>query len=195
MESFTLTVRGIERNEYYQACREMNRRTYAILAAAMVVICGAIVLATGNVRPAAFFGPAVVYVIAMAAAELMPRLGYKDQLASLDQPVTYEFTADGWSVTAGDTARSFRWCETPRLHETRDCVFIYNDGASGNLLPRRLLTDGQIKAVRERFDASRTEAKAFRREKERREREEFRNSHPGLRLGRTGPLWGPWKRR
>ena len=49
MDSFTITVTGITRREYLQACRENARRLYLILAVAMVIICGVIMLVlSGN---------------------------------------------------------------------------------------------------------------------------------------------------
>ena len=195
MESFTLTVEGIERREYYEACRESARRLYLILAVSMVIICGAIILAKQSFRWADVLGPAGVYVVIMGGYALLTRLSYKDQLAVLDTPVVYGFSAERWTVENGGETVKIAWKATPKLHKTRSCLFLYNDGASSSLLPLRLMTEEQVKALETWFADSRAEAKEYRKRQEKLEREKFRAEHPGLRLGRTGPAWGPWKRK
>ena len=194
MQQFTLTVDGIERREYYEACRESARRLYILLAGAMVVICGAILLLRRSIVPADFIGPAAIYVLVMGGYELLARLGYKDQLAVIDPPVVYSFSGVCWSVTSENGTVEIEWKATARLHKTRSCLFLYNDGASSSLLPLRLMTDEQIQAIETWYKSSREEAKTYRKQQEKQERQKFREEHPQLRLGRTGPAWGPWKR-
>ena len=195
MNSFHLKVDGITRKEYFQACRENGRRLYSTLAATMIVICGLIILFTGNARPAAFIGPLVIYGVIVVGYELLTRLSYKDQLAVIDPPVEYAFSVGRWTVKKGDQLVEIPWRETPRLRKTKTCLFIYNSDTVSNLLPRRLLTEEQIQSLETWFETSRPQAKEFQKQQDRKAREKFRQDHPGLRLGRTGPAWGPWKRR
>lgn len=194
MKTFTVTVDGITRREYFEACRESARRLYIILAVSMVVICGAIILAKGRVGIGDFLGPAVVYVIVAGGYTLLTRLSYKDQLSVVDPPVEYSFNRGRWTVKNGAETVEIEWNATPKLRRTRSCLFLYNDGASSNLLPLRSMTAEQAEAIESCFENSREAYKAYRKETERAERKQFREDHPGLRLGRTGPAWGPWKR-
>lgn len=192
---FTLTVDGITRREYFEACRESARRLYLILAVCMVLICGAIILAKGSFRLGDVLGPAAVYVVVMGGYELLTRLSYKDQLSAIDPPVVYGFNGGRWTVENGGELIEIPWKATPKLRRTRSCLFLYNDGASGNLLPLRLMTEEQARAIETWFQNSRAMAKEYQKKQEKAEREKFRAEHPGLRLGRTGPAWGPWKRK
>ena len=195
MNGFTLHLGGIERREYYEACGETARRVYGILAGGMVLLCGAILILKRHIGPADILGPVGVYLVVVCLYALATRLNYKDQLAVIDPPVVYTFDAGGWTVRAEGGQAAFSWPETVRLKRTRRCLFLYNDGASGNLLPLRLLTDEQAAAIEGWYAASRAEAKTLRREREKQEREAYRASHSFLRFGRTGPAWGPWKRK
>lgn len=194
MDSFTITVTGITRREYLQACRENAKRLYLILAAAMVVICGVIMLATGNVSAAAFVGPVLVFLMAVAAYELMTRLNYKGQLEQVD-PVEYHFDGLRWRVKNGQQEVSVDWRGTVKLHRTKDCLFLYNDSASGNLIPLRQLTPEQEQWIFQWYQNTRKLARQYEREQMRQERDKFRRNHQNLRLGGTGPAWGPLKNR
>ena len=195
MKKFSLSVDGIERREYYEACRESARRLYGLLAAAMLVICGAILLLKRSLGPADLIGPVVIYVLVMGGYELMTRLGYKDQLAVIDPPVIYDFNGGRWAVTTAGGTVEVEWKATARLRKTRSCLFLYNDDASSNLLPLRLMTEEQVSALETWYKNSRAAAKEYRKREEKLQREKFRAEHPGLRFGRTGPVWGPWKRK
>lgn len=195
MKRFEITVRGIERKEYYDACQENGRRLYAILGASMVVICGAIILFTGDVTIASILWPAGIYLAIIAGYTLLTRLSYKDQLSALDPPIEYEFDGGRWRMRRGDQTAEIEWKATPKLRRTKRCLFLYNDEVSGNLIPLRLLTEGQAAAIETSFKNSRPQAKAYFKKKNREERQHFRDTHPGLRLGRSGPAWGPRKRK
>lgn len=195
MKKITLTVDGITRQEYFQACRENGRRLYSTLAVTMVVICGLIILFTGNARPAAFIGPLVVYVVAVAGYEILTHVSYKDQLSVIDPPVEYTFSQGQWTVKNGENTVVVPWQATPKLHKTKLCLFLYNDDASSSLLPLRLLTPEQVEALEGWFQKSRAGSKEYQKKQNRKARQEFRKNHPGLRLGRSGPAWGPWKRK
>jgi len=193
MKQFSLVVDGIERREYLQACHESARRFYILLALSMAGICGLIILFTGNASTAAFVGPLAIYAAVVAFYEIVIRVSYKDQLSVIDPPVEYEFTGTGWRVRKGDVTAEIEWKKTPVLHRTRDCLFLYNDDTTSNLLPLRRMTDAQAKAVETWFRNSRAAYKEIRKKEDRLARKKFREDHPGLRLGRTGPAWGPWK--
>lgn len=195
MTQFRLVVSGIDRTEYFEAGRQSSRQMYTTLAVSMIFICGIIILFTGNTRPAAFIWPVVLYGAIVAGFEILTRLSYKDQLAVIDPPVEYEFSASGWRVKKGDTEVNIPWKGTPRLRRTKSCLFLYNDDITGNLLPLRLLTPGQINSIENWYKLSRSQAKEYQKQQDRLARKKFREDHPGLRLGRTGPAWGPWKRR
>lgn len=195
VKKFRLVVDGIDRKEYLQACHESGRRLYLLLALSMIAICGLIILFSGNASPAAFIGPAVVYIVVVGAYEILTRVTYRDQLAVIDPPVEYDFNGGRWMVTKGDQTVEIQWKETPRLHVTKRCVFLYNDDTTSNLLPRRLMTDEQVQSLETWFRNSRAQAKELQKKQDRLAREQFRQSHPGLRLGRTGPAWGPWKKK
>ncbi len=195
MKKFSLTVSGIQRREYWQACHESMKRFYILLAASMAAICGLIILFSGNASPAAFLGPLAIYAAVAVLYEIVIHASYKDQLAVIDPPVEYEFTGSGWLVKKGDTTAQIEWRRTPKLQKTRDCLFLYNDETTSNLLPLRLMTEAQVKAVETWFANSRTAYKEIRRKEDRAARKQFREEHSGLRLGRTGPAWGPWKRK
>ena len=195
MKKFSVTVRGIERKEYYDACQENGRRLYAILAASMIVICGAILLFTGNVTLGAILWPAGIYLAVVVGYTLVTRLSYRDQLAELDPPIEYEFHGGRWRMQRGEQVAEVEWKTTPKLRRTKRCLFLYNDDVSGNLVPLRLLTDAQAASIETWYKNSRPQAKAYFKKKNREERQKFRDEHPNLRLGRTGPAWGPWKRK
>lgn len=192
-DHFGFTITGITRKEYQQASRLHNRRAYVILLAAMIIFCGVIILATGNASAAAFFGPILLYVIFVVALELMTKLSYKGQLDQVD-PVVYKFNPVSWSVTANGQTVEIQWRGTVKLKKTRDCIFIYNDDASSNLLPRRLMTEDQARRIQLWYKDSRILSKQYQQKEMRKEREEWKESHQHLRFGRTGPAWGPWKR-
>ena len=193
MKKFSLTVGGIERREYFAACHESAKRFYILLALSMAAICGLIILFSGNASPAAFLGPLAIYGAVVVVYEVVIHVSYKDQLAVIDPPVEYEFNGAGWTVTKGDVTVQIEWKHTPVLHRTKTSLFLYNDDTTSNLLPLRLMTDTQVKAVETWFSNSRTAYKAYQKKEDRAAREKFRADHPGLRLGRTGPAWGPWK--
>lgn len=194
MNSFTITVTGISRREYLQACRENAKRLYLILAVAMVIICGVIMLATGNVSAAAFIGPVLVFLIAVVVYELLTRLNYKGQLEQVE-PVEYHFDGLRWQVKNGQQEVSVDWRGTVKLHRTKDCLFLYNDSASGNLIPLRQLTPEQEQLIFQWYQSTRKLARQYEREQMRRERAQFRQNHQNLRPGRSGPAWGPLKKR
>lgn len=196
MTQFKIEVGGITRREYFEACRINGRNLYTLLAVSMVFICGIIILFTGNTRPAAFLWPVGLYVAVVVGYELLTRLSYKDQLSVVDPPVVYEFGADGWTVKKeGRTVATVAWKATPGLRRTKNCLFLFNDEVNSNLLPLRLLTEGQMNSIQNWYKLSRANAKEYRKKQDRIAREQFRKDHPGLRLGRTGPAWGPFKRR
>ncbi len=185
-EKFDLTVTGITKEEYFQACRENAKRLYRILAVSMLVICGVIILASGTVSARAIIGPLVVFVIVVCAWEVLVRVTYKGQLAEVS-PVVYTFTPLGWSVITEGKTVEVDWRGTTRLHKTHDCVFIYNSEASGNLLPRRLLSPEQEEQLLCWFKNTRLLAKEFQRDEERKARRNFKEEHESLRQGRRGP--------
>ncbi len=195
MKQFSLVVGGIERREYLQACHESAKRFYILLALSMAAICGLIILFTGNAGTAAFVGPLAIYAAIVVLYEIVIRVSYKDQLAVVDPPAEYEFTGAGWRVRKGDVAAELEWKRTPVLHRTKDCLFLYNDETTSNLLPLRLMTDAQAKAIETWFANSRTAYKEYQKKEDRAARQKFREDHPNLRLGRTGPAWGPWKKK
>lgn len=195
MQKFSLTVNGIERQEYYHAARQIGRRLWAILALAMVVICVPILFLSRNFSVAAFLGPVVVFAVVVAGYELVIRLNYKDQLAVLDPPMEYSFHGGGWRLTRGGDTAEFSWTDTPRMRKTSRCVFLYSDDTTSNLIPRRLLAEGQLEALEYWYKNSRTQAKRLQKQKERERRQSFRDRNGWLRFGRTGPVWGPWKRK
>ena len=193
-EEFELTVTGITNKEYFQACRENANRLYRILAISMVVICGAIVIASGTISVKAIAGPLIVFVIAVCAWEVLVRVTYKGQLAKVG-PVVYTFNSLGWSATTEDKTVKVDWRGTTKLHKTRDCIFIYNSAASGNLLPRRLLSSEQEEQLVCWFRNTRLLAKDFQKAEDRKARQKFKEEHESLRYGRRGPSWGPLSHR
>ncbi len=195
MTQFRLTVTGITREEYLEACRESGRQMYTLLAVCMVFICGIIILFSKNASLGAFLGPVVIYALIVAGYEILTRVNYKDQLAVIDPPVEYEFGANGWTVRKGGQPVEILWKGTPRMRKTKHCIFLYNDDVTSNLLPLRLLTEGQINSLENWYKISRMNAKEYQKQQDRLARKKFREDHPNLRLGRTGPAWGPWSRK
>ena len=195
MDRVSLIVDGIDRREYFQACRENAKRFYVLLAVVMVFFCGLIILLTGNASTAAFLGPVAVYAVVFVVYEIVIRVTYKDQLAVIDPPVEYEFTGEGWRARKGDVTAELTWERTPALHRTGNCLFLYNDETTSNLLPLRRMTDDEANALETWFRDSRAAFKEYRKEEDRAARERFREDNPQLRFGRTGPAWGPWKRK
>ena len=195
MNKFSLTVDGITRREYFQACRENGRRMRVILLLSMLVICGLIIVFTENVSVASIVGPVAIYLIVAGGYELLPRFTYKNELETIDPPVTYDFNGARWVIQKGDVTAEIPWTHTPRLRRTRACVFLYNDETTTNLIPLRLLTEEQLQSLQTWFDHTRDQYKAFRKKEDQAAREKFRKDHPGLRLGRTGPAWGPRKKK
>lgn len=193
MEEFEITITGITDSEYHQARRLNNRRIFKILAVIMVIICGMIILITGNAGANAILGPFFLYVLFVVAVEILTRRNYKGQLSETE-PVVYHFDKKGWSVTTGEGSAQFEWRATEKLKDYKEGIFLYNDSASGNLLPRRLMTQEQIAQLKSWFRASRREAREYSREEFNAYRKEFREEHQNLMFGRRGPSWGPWKR-
>ena len=122
------------------------------------------------------------------------RVNYKGQLDSID-PVTYEFDAQGWSVTVGESRTEVAWAHTPMLRRTKACIFVYNSGTTSNMLPRRLLTPEREQQLFDWFQASRAQAKAYQKEQEKKDREEFRKEYQSVRITGRGPAWGPFRRK
>ena len=195
MNRFELEVPGITRAEYFQACRLNAKRLYTILGCSMVVLCGIITLATDNWSLKALLWPVGIFVFCVAAWEILYRASYKDQLAELNPPVRYDFTPKEWKVENNGVQNTVNWKGTTKLKKTKDCLFLYNNDASSSLLPRRLMSQQQIDLLEKWFRDSRADAKAFQKKELNRERAEFRANHPGLRLGRRGPAWGPFRKR
>ena len=195
MKEFSITVTGIQRQEYYEACRESGRRIGLILGMSMLVICGAIMLVTRSISLAAILGPLAVYLLLMLGYGLLTRINYKNQLAVMDPPMEYEFSSSRWKLRMGDQQAETEWTATPKLRRTRRCIFLYSDEVSGNLIPLRLLSQEQAECIETWYRSSREQARAYLKEEEKKRRQQFRDTHPGLRLGRTGPVWGPWKRK
>ena len=85
------------------------------------------------------------------------------------------------------------WKATPKLHKTRPCLFLYNDGASSNLLPLRLMTDEQVQAIETWFQHTRAMAKDYRKKQEKLRSGEdvkFRIPKPVIALGLIALLAG-----
>ena len=194
-ERIRIEVTGIRREEYYQACQVNARRLYILMAAAMAVICGAILLAMEAPTIRAVIAPVIIYVVVVAAWEIIYRVSYKGQLENLENAVCYEFYPAGWTVTTGDQRVDIDWRATTKYQKTKNCIFVYNEGASGNLLPRRLLTPEQEEQIYSWYKATRIIAKDYQRAEERKRRREYKDTHKGLRFGSTGPAWGPFRRR
>ncbi len=193
MDEFSITVTGVTRTEYFQACRLTARRLYATLAVLMVVICAVIILAMENVSVAALVGPLVVFLLVVVVCEVGPRIGYKGQLETIT-PITYSFGPLGWRAQMeGQEPNRIEWEATPKLSKTRDCLFLFNGDTSSSLLPLRLLTAEQVGKIRAWYQATRELSKEYEKKKMRKERQEFKDNHQGLRFGSRGPAWGPRK--
>ena len=195
MKRFSIVVNGIERKEYYEACRESGRRLYSLLGLCMILFCGAIALAVRNFSLRSLLWPVGLYVAFVVGYEVLTRLTYKGQLDVLDPPIEYEFHGGRWRMQRGDEVAEVEWKATPKLRRTKRCLFVYNDDVSGNLIPLRLLTTEQAAAIETWFKNSRANAKVYLKQKEKAERQKFRDEHQHLRFGRTGPAWGPRKRK
>ena len=194
MDEFEITLTGITDSEYHQARQLNNRRIFKMLAIIMVLICGIIILVTGNASVNAILGPFFLYVLFVVAVEILTRRNYKGQLSETE-PVVYRFDEKGWSVTAGGGTAEFEWRVTEKLKDYKDGIFLYNDSTSGNLLPKRLLTEAQIAQIKAWFKGSRKAAREYDKEEFNAYRKEFREEHQNLMFGRRGPSWGPWKKK
>lgn len=197
MNDFSITVTGVTKAEYFQACRVTVKRLYNTLAVLMVIICAVIILATGNATPAAFLGPLAIYLIVVGFCEIGPRVNYKGQLETIT-PITYSFGALGWQAQMeGQEANRFKWEATPKMIKTKSCLFLYNSDTSSNLLPTRLLTAEQVSQINSWYKSSRELSKEYEKKKMRKERKEFKENHKGSIFTQRGPAWGPrkWKQR
>lgn len=193
-ETFTLTVTGVTREEYLQGSTESARRAYRLMAGAAVIICILIEAAAKSFTLKGVFWPLGIYVAGVLAWNVLVRVNYKGQLDSID-PVTYEFDAQGWSVTVGESRTEVAWARTPMLRRTKDCIFVYNSGTTSNMLPRRLLTPEREQQLFDWFQASRAQAKAYQKEQEKKDREEFCKEYQSVRITGRGPAWGPFRRK
>ena len=193
-ETFTLTVTGVTREEYLQGSTESARRAYRLMAGAAVIICILIEAAAKSFTLKGVFWPLGIYVAGVLAWNVLVRVNYKGQLDSID-PVTYEFDAQGWSVTVGESRTEVAWARTPMLRRTKACIFVYNSGTTSNMLPRRLLTPEREQQLFDWFQASRAQAKAYQKEQEKKDREEFRKEYQSVRITGRGPAWGPFRRK
>ena len=63
------------------------------------------------------------------------------------------------------------------------------------MLPRRLLTPEREQQLFDWFQASRAQAKAYQKEQEKKDREEFRKEYRSVRITGRGPAWGPFRRK
>lgn len=194
MDEIVIKVNGVTREEYMEACHLSARRLYVMLAVVMAIICGVIILATGNASWQAFFGPLLVYVICVGGYEAMIRKNYKGQLEQVEE-VTYTITKLGWTCKVGDQENYIYWKGTPRMAQTKHGVFLYCDEVNSSLLPRRLLTQEQIDQLRQWFKESRVLAKEFMQNEARKQRKEDQERHRQNRNKARGPAWGPRKRR
>ena len=167
MKEFSLTVDSMTKEEYLQAAHRYAARVYSLLAFFIVVICGIILIFMERITPGALLSPAVFFLLAVLFCETRFRMEYKKGMKEFPA-VTYAFDAKGWSADPGTGPIRFDWAQTPRMKETRDCFFVYNDDTSSNLIPKRLLGKAQTEALRRWYANSRSAAAA--REKQQRSR-------------------------
>ncbi len=79
--------------------------------------------------------------------------------------------------------------------QDQDCLFLYNNDASSNLIPLHLVTPEQEALIFRWYRNTRKLARQYEREQMRAQRTQFRQQHQNLRLGASGPAWGPLKRK
>lgn len=193
-DKFELTVTGITRQEYLQASGQNAKRAYRILAVSMLVLCGVIMLATQNVTLKAILWPVGIFAAVVIVWEVLVRVTYKGQLEECD-PVVYQFDPLRWTVTAKGKAVEVDWRGTTKLRKTHDCIFLYNDDASCNLLPRRLMTTEQEGQLLAWFQGTRALAREYQHVQDRKARAAYRAEHQSLRDRRRGPAWGPMSKK
>ena len=194
MKPFTIQVTGITKKEYFQACRISALRLYRILAVVMVVVCGCILLASGQITPAALLAPVGVYLLVVLVAEFAPRLSYKGQLEQIEG-LEYEFGPLCWAVIAQGERAEFDWIATPKLVKYRDCLFLYSEDTRSSLLPRRLLAPEQEEQILQWYQGTRHLAKEYERKQMGKERQKRRAATAKARRDMSGPAWGPLKNR
>ncbi|MCR5785739.1 MAG: hypothetical protein K6G40_08890 [Eubacterium sp.] len=194
MESFSVEVNGITKDEYITASHENFRRLYTTLPICMLVICGVIVVASGNYSIKSIAWPFVIYFLVVIAAEIIIRRGYNDQLSSFG-PLIYEFNDTQWQVSAGEEHHAFNWEATPTLRIKKNAVFLYNDEVNSNLVPARLLSDEEIKSIKSWFSESREKAKIYQKNLYHLEAEKFKSRHKNDTFMGRGPMWGPFRGR
>ncbi len=146
MSDFSIHVEGLTSGEVMQAMRRMMLRPYLILWAAVYAVVLAVCLWR---RHADFFllaGPAIILILLALAYEFSGRKNYRPM--EYDKAVLdYTFTPEGYTLTVGDTSKTFRW-ETARLKRTRSNFLLYSDPRNSSILPRRCLTTQQQSLLR-----------------------------------------------
>ena len=61
--------------------------------------------------------------------------------------LTYSFTASGWTVQAGKGKASVAWNKTVRIRRDKNCLMLYPNKKSVNLIPLRCLDDGALDQI------------------------------------------------
>lgn len=194
MDKFSVELNGITRDEYLAASHENFRKLYTALPICIIIICGLIMILTGNYSAKAIIWPIVVYIIVIILAEYFMRHNYNDQLSEFG-PITYSFDDIKWEVTAGEEHHSFNWEATPTLRIKKNAIFLYNDEVNSNLVPTRLLTDEQLNQISIWFKQSRTKAKSYQKNLYHQEAQQFKMRHQNDTFMGRGPAWGPFRRK
>jgi hypothetical protein len=142
----SVRVENLTPREVMESLRRMMRKTYLILWA----IVYAVVLLVALVQKAAtvytILGPAVILILLALAYEYQGRksfgaMGYGEAV------MDYELTPKGYRLTMGENSVEFSW-KTARLAETRSDFLLYSDQKNSSVLPKRCLTEEEIKKLR-----------------------------------------------
>jgi len=176
MKEIKVTVSGIEKKEYIQATQLMLKRVFIILGTAMLVFCAVIIFAMNDFSVKSIVGPVAIYVLIVLVCEGFLILGYKGQLSSFG-PLEYTIDEKEWKIETAEEIIIIPWECTPKMIQTKDGVFLYNDDVSSNIIPKRLLRKEDIDTIKQWYKASRDAYKKYDKEQTSELRSTFRKEH------------------
>ena len=174
MKEFSVSVDSMTKKEYLQAAHRYAARIYSLLAFFIVAICGTILIFMQSITVKAIVSPIIFYLLVVVFCEVRFRMEYKKGMKEFPT-VVYTFDAKAWSVNPGSGVLRFEWKQTPRMKESADCFFVYNDDTSSNLIPKRLLGKAEADALRRWYAASRNANKAYEKQQREKHKEEIRS--------------------
>lgn len=187
-QAFEIQIQSITKKEYVQAGTEAIRRMILPLLALVAVLTVVIAMAIDDYSFRSLVPPFMIALAALLLFRLMVSHSWKNYPA--DTVYSFQIDKKGWRISVGAESSYVEWRDTYRMTLRRDVILLYNESNRSNLLPRRCVTDAQLKLMQAWFGASRAEHKLRVKKAEAKEREDaHRRRREARSKSRRGRLW------